>query len=817
MRHNGRVLATLVAILCAWVALALAPAAPAAWAKEAKGDAAKEAKLPEPLTKESVRELVSRLSDEEVRRLLLQQLDRAAVPAPPPDGGMAGRVEQQTIKLRDGLREMGAALLALPRSAIDVYAKLSEGGGALWGVVLLGGLAAALGVGLLGERASRRLAFRYRAEVEASADDGLTAKVTRLALRLGLDVLELLVFTVVAAVVMLAAFHGHGASRFLAIAVLQAVVVTRGWALLSRFILAPHEPARRLLPLADRAAAVLHRNLLAVAGFFAGMLALKRVLEFAGTSAATVGVVVVAATLVGLWILLRTIWAVRDDIGALIRGEGERAPVRKLIADFWPFAVGVFVLVIGVARIAGTITQEPDLTGSGIGSLAVLVLLPILDYALCQMLREVIRGRLATSRGVVSLLEPTTLAAPAGEAATILGAAPASAAPETVSAAASPAAGAAPPPAGAAPSAERAGGVAPALTTVETTSTSLLQDLPDSAQRFATSYEPVLRKAIHIVLTVLGFVLIADLWKINLFALAERGLGGQITGALLGMGITLLLAYLLWEMVRTAIDRRMEAERVDGPGASRLRTLLPLLRVTLQITLAVMATLSVLAALGVNILPLLAGAGVVGVAIGFGSQTLVRDIVSGAFFLMDDAFRLGEYIEVGDAKGVVERITIRSLFLRHHRGALNILPYGEIKRLRNTSRDWMIMIMEFRLEAETDIRKVKSVLKRIGEEISGNPELAKDLLSPLKSQGVMAIEDGALVVRAKFTARPGNAPFMIRREAYTRILAAFAEAGIHFANRQVTVFVPHGTTEQAIAQSAAAAAAAAEDEKKSKS
>ena len=128
-----------------------------------------------------------------------------------------------------------------------------------------------------------------------------------------------------------------------------------------------------------------------------------------------------------------------------------------------------------------------------------------------------------------------------------------------------------------------------------------------------------------------------------------------------------------------------------------------------------MTVLSVLAALGVNIVPLLAGASIVGVAIGFGSQTLVKDIVSGAFFLMDDAFRVGEYIEVGDAKGTVEKITVRALFLRHHRGALNILPYGQITRLRNTSRDWMIMILEFRLALETDLRKVKKIIKTIGE------------------------------------------------------------------------------------------------------
>ena len=134
-----------------------------------------------------------------------------------------------------------------------------------------------------------------------------------------------------------------------------------------------------------------------------------------------------------------------------------------------------------------------------------------------------------------------------------------------------------------------------------------------------------------------------------------------------------------------------------------------------------MATMSVLAALGVDILPLLAGASVVGVAIGFGSQTLVRDIVSGAFFLMDDAFRLGEYIEVGDAKGRVEKINVRSLFLRHHRGALNILPYGEIKRLRNTSRDWMIMVMDFRLTYDTNLMTVKKIMKQIGDEIAADP------------------------------------------------------------------------------------------------
>jgi small-conductance mechanosensitive channel len=231
---------------------------------------------------------------------------------------------------------------------------------------------------------------------------------------------------------------------------------------------------------------------------------------------------------------------------------------------------------------------------------------------------------------------------------------------------------------------------------------------------------------------------------------------------------------------------------------------LPILRATILVVLIALASMSILTALGVDILPLLAGAGVVGVAIGFGSQTLVRDIVSGAFFLMDDAFRLGEYIEVGDAKGRVERINLRSVFLRHHRGALNILPYGEIKRLRNTSRDWSIHVLEFRLTYDTNMLQVKKILKQIGDELSADADYAPDLLQPLKSAGVIAAEDSAIVVRAKFTARPTNNAWVVRRVAYDKIIRAFRAAGIRFAHRQVTV-----NASQAGSDAAAAAATAA--------
>jgi len=209
---------------------------------------------------------------------------------------------------------------------------------------------------------------------------------------------------------------------------------------------------------------------------------------------------------------------------------------------------------------------------------------------------------------------------------------------------------------------------------------------------------------------------------------------------------------------------------------------------------------------------LIAGAGVVGIAIGFGAQSLVRDIVSGMFFLMDDAFRLGEYVDIGDVKGTVEGITVRSLVLRHHRGPLHTVPFGEINHLTNYSRDWVIMKLAFRVSYDTDVNKVKKIFKKIGADLMAHEELGEYFIEPLKSQGVLAMEDSAMIVRAKFMAYPGK-QFQIRKEVYARVQAAFKEAGIEFAHRRVMVDLPPGFDEQnargkAVAEAAAAAIAA---------
>ena len=351
-----------------------------------------------------------------------------------------------------------------------------------------------------------------------------------------------------------------------------------------------------------------------------------------------------------------------------------------------------------------------------------------------------------------------------------------------------------------------------------------LEGMKEAVEQAGGQFRIVALRASRIVLYVAAGMFLMRIWGLDLFSMAERSVGSRIAGALVDIGLTALVAYVLWEMARIAIDRRLakeahetaqaaagERDEQGGQGVSRLRTLLPLLRGAAQVTIVVMAVMVVLSSLGVDIGPLLAGAGVVGLAVGFGAQTLVRDIVSGVFFLVDDAFRLGEYIDVGVAKGTVEKISLRSLRLRHHRGAMHTVPFGEIQHLTNYSRDWAIMKLEFRVPFDTDLEKVRKIFKQIGQDLMKDPELGPDFLEPFKSQGVLQTDDSAFVIRGKFMTKPGR-QFVIRRMVFQAVQKAFAAEGIHFADRRVTVHVPHADQmepeQRAAAEKAAASAIA---------
>src|SRR5262249_8308792 len=200
-------------------------------------------------------------------------------------------------------------------------------------------------------------------------------------------------------------------------------------------------------------------------------------------------------------------------------------------------------------------------------------------------------------------------------------------------------------------------------------------------------------------------------------------------------------------------------------------------------------------AFGVDIGPLLAGAGIVGIAVGFGAQSLVKDIFSGIFFLIDDAFRIGEYISFGNLRGEVEGISIRSLRLRHHRGPVHTVPYGEIKSITNYSRDWVIMKLRIGVKYGTDIDKVRKLIKKLGQEMLADPDYGQLLLEPPKSQGILEFGDYAIIIRVKFKTKPRE-EFVIRRVLNERLKKVFEANGIEFAFPTVTVVsVPGGDAE----------------------
>jgi small-conductance mechanosensitive channel len=730
-----RALSVLALAVCLLVGLSAETAA----AAKAGDQASKPPTLPEPLTREAIRELVARLSDAEVRQLLVAQLDKAATPdTTQPGAGMsAAMMAGHTDRLR---ARIGAVLRAAPTVPGELWAavnRYSAGGRSGQLAIVCGFFAVLLAIGGLVEWLVGRLLADVRQRLRAGGEDTFGAQAGRVLLRLLLDLLLLLVFLATVVGVFLAFYHAHGPSRELFITLLMATVQVRVAIILACLLLAPRAPDQRLLPFADAGARGLYRGVVGLVVLYGLMQVLAGFMQRWGVSPDARLFVVTGGRILLVAMLLFTVWRYRAAIADRIRGA-DPGPLRRVLADLWPLLMTAYVLGVLVAL---TLEQLADMTmrgNAGILSLLVVIGLPLIDMMLCRLLIERSAAR----------------AAAGGEA--------------------------------------------------------------------GPSYGPVLRKGVHIVVTIGGLLMISQIWEIDLFALASRGMGGRFAGALVDVSVTLLLAYLAWELARTAIDRRLAQEagakgvsdvgEIGGTGASRLATLLPLARLFISITIVVMATMTVLSALGVNIGPLLAGAGVVGLAVGFGSQTLVRDIISGAFYLMDDAFRLGEYIDVGDAMGTVEKIGIRSMQLRHHRGPLNIVPYGGIRRLNNQSRDWVVEKLTFRLTYDTDINKVRKIIKRIGQELEQDPEIGPDLIQPLKSQGVTAMEDSAMVVKAKFMAKPGN-QFVIRRVAYQRLKQAFDEAGIKFAHRQVTVFVPP-TAARALDAAGAAGLAAMDDDKK---
>ena len=283
----------------------------------------------------------------------------------------------------------------------------------------------------------------------------------------------------------------------------------------------------------------------------------------------------------------------------------------------------------------------------------------------------------------------------------------------------------------------------------------------------------------RIIVFAVVVMAIGQIWGIDFTNLATAGVGAQFAGRFIEILVVLAFGYLFWELVSLWINRRLAAEQTaagfdlteeepgggegGGLGGSRPLDRPPLLLGVMKVAIALMFGLIALGNIGIDITPLLAGAGIIGLAVGFGAQKLVADVVSGIFFLVDDALRTGEFVEVEGTMGTVEKISIRSMQLRHHKGPVHTIPYGEIPKITNYSRDWVIMKLKFTVPFETDPNKVKKLFIQIGKEMMEVPEFAQDLLQPFKSQGVLDFDDIGMINEASLWPNPASSSRLGRR------------------------------------------------------
>jgi small conductance mechanosensitive channel len=308
-------------------------------------------------------------------------------------------------------------------------------------------------------------------------------------------------------------------------------------------------------------------------------------------------------------------------------------------------------------------------------------------------------------------------------------------------------------------------------------------------------YRPVLRGLLRLVVWVAAALCVLAAWGIDIIALIETPWGQRIAGSALSIASTILIATLIYETINAAIERKLHPRDKNGvafPVSARALTLLPLMRNTALVVLTGIVILAALSEFGVNIAPLLAGAGVIGVAIGFGSQSLVKDFITGLFILMENAIAVGDVVAIGDNSGVVESMTIRTIRIRATNGDLHIVPFGEVARLTNKTKGFSFALIEVGVAYDSDMNKVMRVLNEIAENLRNDAKLGTYILEPLEMFGLDKLGDCSLIVSCRLKTLPGR-QWDVRRAFNLEIKNRFEAEGIEIPFPTVTNF-HKGTT-----------------------
>lgn len=676
---------------------------------------------------------------------VVAQAEAEMVKEPGVMGGASTMMKAQS-EVRDFRAKLNERLKALPSSYNEMayILRATSPDGRIMTyvrVVVITTILLLIGRWLSTEIYGKRLIKRYVVSRIEEQPEGYAGKMPFLIIRFFAGVGATLFAMIFALVVTLLVFGTSGdvSVEFTSLAVYLTFFVARTISDLWRMVLSPYLSQYRIPSLDDRAARRLYFWLSGLATFdFAAVMVSTWVQDFGlnyNIYALTYSILMLASSLLAILLVLFNARA----ISGAIRGDGEAQAVawpNRLLSWVWAPMVILYIAFGWLALTFDLVLENPSPVPPNMGLFAVLTSILVV-YGLINYVIE----QFATRRRVISDV----------------------------------------------PSADSAEDEGAEVQ---------LDDAPTSgrAPHPIATFKDLARRAAGILAFLGGAVSLIYVWDPE-FALQDAPRLDRTIDVL----VILFIGYLVFHIARIWIDSKIEEETQDQPdgelgdegggsSASRLATLLPLFRGAILAVVVVTIVLIVLMEIGINVSPLFAGAGVVGLAVGFGSQTLVRDIFSGAFFLIDDAFRRGEYIDIGSVKGTVEKISVRSFQLRHHLGALHTIPFGEIQVLTNYSRDWVIMKLPLRVTYDTDVEKVRKLIKKLGQELLNDPVIGHNFIQPLKSQGVIEMQDSAMIIRVKFMTKPGD-QWLVRKKVFQEIRDLFEREGIKFAHREVTVRV----------------------------
>ncbi|TWI57570.1 small-conductance mechanosensitive channel [Pseudomonas duriflava] len=320
---------------------------------------------------------------------------------------------------------------------------------------------------------------------------------------------------------------------------------------------------------------------------------------------------------------------------------------------------------------------------------------------------------------------------------------------------------------------------------------------PTSAirSRLASRYYPLARHLTTLVITLCTGVILCQVWGLDALGWFAGGtIGRSLLSALLTILVAALVAIVVWECANAAVQRRLAlwAAQGDLVRAARLRTLLPMLRSFLLIAIVLIVGLTALSQLGVNTTPLLAGASIIGVAVGFGSQKLVQDFITGIFLLMENAMQVGDWVTVAGVSGTVEYLSIRTVRLRASDGSLHIVPFSSVSTVNNINRGIGNASVRINVGYHTDIDQVFDTLKAIGAEMREDPAFKDLIINDLEVWGVDAV-DGSMVTVLGQMRCIDKGRWGVQREINRRILKRFRELGITIADPRTYLVMPNKT------------------------